>query len=57
MIRGIIAVAFLPALLMPVSLMAQTFRGGIAGTVTDTTPKFYLFAAAHVLVPFSVPPL
>jgi hypothetical protein len=37
MIRRIIAVAFLIALPTITPLVAQTFRGGIAGTVTDTT--------------------
>jgi hypothetical protein len=37
MLRRIIAVASLPAFLTSASLIAQTFRGGIAGTVTDST--------------------
>src|SRR5271170_2269070 len=37
MIRRIFPVAFLLALLASASLIAQTFRGGISGTVSDPT--------------------
>ena len=37
MLRKIIAVASLLAFFTSASLIAQTFRGGIAGTVTDST--------------------
>jgi hypothetical protein len=51
MIRRIIAVAFWLALLPSASLIAQTFRGGIAGTVTDASGAAVAGAAVKLVSP------
>src|SRR5580692_442136 len=50
MIRRILPVAFL-ALLASASLIAQTFRGGISGTVADASGSAVAGAAVKLLSP------
>ena len=51
MIRRIIALASLVALLTTASLIAQTFRGGVAGAVTDATGPAVPGAAIKLVSP------
>jgi hypothetical protein len=51
MIRTVIQVVFLVASLPAVSLMAQTFRGGVAGTVIDATGAAVAGAAVKLVSP------
>ena len=46
-----ISAAFFAALLTPVLLLAQTFRGGISGTVTDATGAAVVGAAVKLVSP------
>ena len=51
MIRKILPVALLLTLLASVSLIAQTFRGGISGTVADATGASVVGAAVKLMSP------
>ena len=51
MIRRIIPVAFLVGLLISASLIAQTFRGGVAGAVTDASGAAVARAAVKLISP------
>ena len=51
MIRRLISVLSLVALLTPLSLMAQTFRGGISGTVNDASGAPVPGAAVKLVSP------
>ena len=51
MIRRTISVMLFLATLAPVALIAQTFRGGIAGTVTDATGAAVAAAAIKLVSP------
>jgi len=51
MIRKVFQVALLLALLVSVSLMAQTFRGGISGTVNDASGAAVSGAAVKLVSP------
>ena len=51
LIRRMMPVAVFLALLTPISLLAQTFRGGIAGTVTDASGAIVAGAAIRLVSP------
>jgi len=51
LILRMMPVAVFLALLAPISLVAQTFRGGIAGTVTDASGAIVAGAAIKMVSP------
>ena len=51
MIRRIISAVLFPAFLASVPLMAQTFRGGVTGTVADASGAAVANAAVKLVSP------